>query len=289
MLDQGFATGQSIPMTTQWTERIQTSYEAIELWIAASISFAATVVWMARWHFRSVSLRAQILIALGFGGVLPVALAVLVFSTLLIGSNAIEGVLLIFWISVAWVVLLWRGCMQAGASEERRSAMLQVPLFGVWVISKLTPEKFKTHQEKFWAYKVGLRFLEDIPQAIVAGIDLCLCDGSYFAVLDLSLSVLSILAFFSSEPSWRLIKHMSALSVANFVACVVACRGCVVSCIKSLDACVEDVAGRDEEAAKEEEAAEGEATVEGKVLEEEVMTSFTNPPYINPWEVDSVE
>lgn len=51
---------------------------------------------------------------------------------------------------------------------------------------------------------------------------------------------------------------MSALSVANFVACVVACRGCVVSCIKSLDACVEDVAGRDEEAAKEEEAAEGE-------------------------------
>ena len=38
-----------------------------------------------------------------------------------------------------------------------------------------------------------------------------------------------------------------------------------------------------------EEAAEGEATVEGKVLEEEVMTSFTNPPYINPWEVDSVE
>lgn len=44
ILDQGFATGQSIPMTTQWTERIQTSYEAIELWIAASISFAATVV-----------------------------------------------------------------------------------------------------------------------------------------------------------------------------------------------------------------------------------------------------
>lgn len=118
-------------------------------------------------------------------------------------EEAAEVIFLVVWIaltiaSMAAVCLCTQWCVNGDHPQKKdaaaisQSAVMQIPVLNVWMLwhmSEKSPELKSFH----YMHVFGLRFFEDIPEVIIASIDLYFFGGSWFAIFDLLASLGEIL------------------------------------------------------------------------------------------------
>jgi len=230
------------------------------LLVASAVSLAATFWWMVFGHWRTQMqetlheqhrrYKFQCLLNLCFACGFPLAFGLIIFRGVLTEDpwmpldiqSMVAAVILTVWAASILLCLGLRVKMHDRffkSKEEQQSAMMQLPLLGFLLVWKMTPGQLRTVRETTSSYKIVLRIIEDIPETIIAGIDLAVFGGSWFAIFDFVLSTLEILMYLTMPIARLLICILVGIGKCFYnVAKFHLCFQCIKCCIE----CVDDVA-----------------------------------------------
>eukprot|EP00438_Fugacium_kawagutii_P012921 Skav226144 [mRNA] locus=scaffold1065:65759:66871:- [translate_table: standard] len=243
------------------------------LLVASAVSLAATFWWMVVGHWRThndwngLSILFQCLLNFCFACAFPLAFGLIIVPGVLTEDpwipldiqSTVAAVILTVW---AVFVLLCLGlrvkvhgrlndcsstccccCFRWGfeSKEEQQSAMMQLPVLGFFLVWKMTPEQVRNVRETTHSYKIVLRIIEDIPETVIAGIDLYVFGGSYFAILDLALSTLEIFIYLTM-PFARLIVYIFVVIGRCFYNVAKGIGKCFCNAAKGIGKCCWEIA-----------------------------------------------
>ncbi|CAE7521638.1 Tspear [Symbiodinium sp. KB8] len=162
------------------------------LWIAAVMSFGATIAWNARFYASSLR-RLQPdegqRLRISFYSLFAFLASLLVTTTLVGfagGSAAVLAMALLCPLLpvCAWVLAAWLASLPAKGKEAivNQAAALELPVFNVFVALNLRSEKDVEALNDFRVpLNMGLRVVEDIPELIIGLVDLVYFGGSWYA------------------------------------------------------------------------------------------------------------
>ncbi|CAE7367414.1 TSPEAR [Symbiodinium sp. CCMP2456] len=169
------------------------------LWIAALMSFGATVAWNAGFYARSLHrlqreearrlcIRFKALFAF---------LAVLLVTTTLVGFAGGSGAVLAMALLCpllpvcAWVLAAWLASLPTKGKEAivNQAAALELPIFNVFVALNLSEKDVEALNSFRIPLNMGLRVMEDVPELIIGLLDLVYFGGSWYAWFGILMSM----------------------------------------------------------------------------------------------------
>ncbi|CAE7201287.1 TSPEAR, partial [Symbiodinium sp. KB8] len=153
------------------------------LWIAALVSFGATIAWNAGFYASSLRKRQPDewqRLWISFTALFAFLASLLVTTTLVGfagGSAAVLAMALLCPLLpvCAWVMAAWLAALKAKGSKAivNQAAALELPIFNVFVALNLRSEEDVAALNDFRVHlNMGLRVVEDIPELIIGLLDL---------------------------------------------------------------------------------------------------------------------
>ena len=197
---------------------------AVLLWFGAMLTLFGTTMFTLGYHIPGLCMKVLILpcLCFFFGIVLYIALRILVAAVDLVdrgGDLEVVGVLLILLIVMHFSTLMllvtfmkkraarkWKAHPENEEAKEEleyatirmQAASMEVPVLGSMVMWFLSPENLgRVEKYRYW-YKIGLRFVEDIPSFALSFCDLVLFGGSNVAMASLGASFVLMMVWLLS-------------------------------------------------------------------------------------------
>ena len=197
---------------------------AVLLWYGAMLTLFGTTMFTLGYHIPGLCMKVLILpcLCFFFGIVLYIALRILVEAAELAArGSALEagGVLLILLIVMHFSTLMllvtfmkkraarkWKAHPESEEAKEEleyatirmQAASMEVPVLGSMVMWFLSPESLgRVEKYRYW-YKIGLRFVEDIPSFALSFCDLVIFGGNFVAMASLGASFVLMMVWLLS-------------------------------------------------------------------------------------------
>ncbi|CAE7941654.1 TSPEAR [Symbiodinium necroappetens] len=161
------------------------------LWIAAVMSFGATIAWNTRFYASSLR-RLQPdegqRLRISFKALFAFLASLLVTTTLVGFAGGSAAVLAMAFLCpllpvCAWVLAAWLASLPAKGKEAivNQAAALELPIFNVFVALNLSEKDVEALNDFRVPLNMGLRVVEDIPELIIGLVDLVYFGGSWYA------------------------------------------------------------------------------------------------------------
>jgi len=200
---------------------------AVCLWSGAMLTLFGTTMFTLGYHMPGVCMKVLILpaVCFFFGIVLYMCMLLVAAALQLVTSNNAQvavgtfGVLLILVIVMHFSTLMllvtfmkmraarkWKAHPENEEAKEEleyakirmQAASMEVPVLGSMVMWFLSPESLgRVEKYRYW-YKIGLRFVEDIPSFALSFCDLVIFGGNFVAMASLGASFVLMMVWLLS-------------------------------------------------------------------------------------------